>query len=156
MLIQLGDTELKDVATTLSQLSALSAPPVGSSPAPPAPVTTLPPAVAVQATNLYTPLDPGPSSHPRGPPNLGAPVGMPGVGGVGAGGGEDDGGEDMEGDSLSADGGSGAMGADGMGGGRRGGRAATMSNDEWTRQRKDNHVRIPLTLYRGGQELMDC
>jgi len=27
-------------------------------------------------------------------------------------------------------------------GGRRGGRSATMGSDEWSRQRKDNHVRV--------------
>ena len=33
-------------------------------------------------------------------------------------------------------------------GGRRSGRSATMGSDEWSRQRKDNHVGVPsLLLY---------
>jgi hypothetical protein len=80
-------------------------------------------------------LEPGPSSHPRGPPDLGEIGGPP----------QQQqqqqqqpmqGSDDMEdGDLLDENGMSG-----GSAGGRRGSRSATMSNDEWTRQRKDNHV----------------
>jgi len=89
--------------------------------------------------------DPGPSSHPRGPPGLGqmqqqgpqrtppmsdarSPVsdGSPGDGEGGHG--------DMHGSpGASVNGGSGRA---------RTGRAANMSNDEWARQRKDNHKEV--------------
>lgn len=92
--------------------------------------------------------DPGPSSHPQGPPNLGqlsaaasAIQGAPGTR-------SQDGDDRLE--NGSADGAaSGSVDGDGDGqqdkgtsktGGRRGTRGATMTNDEWTRQRKDNHV----------------
>ncbi len=92
--------------------------------------------------------EPGPSSHPRGPPNLGqlsavatalqatahqAPPPQ----------------QQPEEDSLSAGGeGSGGEGdkPSGKTGGRRGGRNPTMTNDEWARIRKDNHVRLSFHL----------
>ena len=84
--------------------------------------------------------DPGPSSHPRGPPNLeqlsavamqAAPVkqqpqpprpedGVP----------EPDGSESPAGAGTTT----------ASTGGRRSARSATMGTDEWSRQRKDNHV----------------
>jgi len=105
--------------------------------------------------------DPGPSTHPRGPPNLNQipvvpppqglpqnPVqggqrrlrtppahrtpgsdGSPGEGGDSAG---------VDGDGMSP-----SAQHDSVPGGRtRGGRAAGMSNDEWARQRKDNHKEV--------------
>ena len=100
--------------------------------------------------------DPGPSTHPRGPPNLNQipvvppPQGLPqntvqrrlrtppahrtpgsdespGDGGDGVGGDGDGMGPPSPNDAV-------------PGGRTRGGRAAGMSNDEWARQRKDNHV----------------
>lgn len=105
--------------------------------------------------------DPGPSTHPRGPPNLnqmsivassqGMPPntvpggqrrlrtppahrtpgsdGSPGEGGDNAG---------VDGEGMSP-----ASPHDSVPNGRtRGGRAAGMSNDEWARQRKDNHKEV--------------
>ncbi|KAH9932846.1 hypothetical protein B0H21DRAFT_760478 [Amylocystis lapponica] len=109
--------------------------------------------------------DPGPSTHPRGPPNLGqlsaaasalqSPTAPPQQGqmpmmrahsqeGDDGMGNDDGGGDGMDGGS----GGEGGADGDkpnssgGKAGGRRGGRSATMSNDEWTRQRKDNHKEV--------------
>ncbi len=117
--------------------------------------------------------DPGPSSHPRGPPNLGqlsavatmqaAPSqqqvqqvqqqqqqqGLPPPGGSHA----DDGGADGNMSSGSPSGKEGGEGEGGQAsasapsGGRRGGRTAAMGSDEWSRQRKDNHVRIYFYEY---------
>jgi hypothetical protein len=90
--------------------------------------------------------DPGPSSHPRGPPGLGqiqqqGPQRTPPMsdarspGSDGSPGDGEGGHGDMHGSpTASNNGGSGRA---------RSGRAANMSNDEWARQRKDNHVRIP-------------
>lgn len=87
--------------------------------------------------------DPGPSSHPRGPPNLGQlsaaaaaavhtttiPTGPP-----------DQEGEEPKKDSDDGDKAKGAP-TSGTGSGRtRGNRTAAMGTDEWARQRKDNHV----------------
>ncbi|KAF9644849.1 hypothetical protein BDM02DRAFT_836933 [Thelephora ganbajun] len=103
--------------------------------------------------------DPGPSTHPRGPPNLNQIQVVPPPQGLPQNhvpGGQrrlrtppahrtpgSDGSPGDIGDNAGVDG-------DGMGppspheagpGGRtRGGRAAGMTNDEWARQRKDNHV----------------
>ncbi|PPQ83217.1 putative transcriptional regulator [Psilocybe cyanescens] len=101
--------------------------------------------------------DPGPSSHPRGPPNLGqlsavamqaapAPIQhqdqQPG---------RQDDGEQAGNTSIGSP--STKDGENGTGefaqpptnaptGGRRGGRSATMGSDEWSRQRKDNHKEV--------------
>jgi hypothetical protein len=88
--------------------------------------------------------DPGPSSHPRGPPNLeqlsnvamqAAPVKQqsqqpprPE--------------EEQDGSQSPAGGGPTSASA----GGRRSARSATMGTDEWSRQRKDNHVSIFISL----------
>jgi len=104
--------------------------------------------------------DPGPSTHPRGPPNLNQisvvppPQGMPQnpvPGGQrrlrtppahrtpGSDGSPGDVGDNpgVEGEGIPP------SPHDGMSGGRtRGGRAAGMSNDEWARQRKDNHKEV--------------
>ena len=93
--------------------------------------------------------EPGPSSHPRGPPNLGelsaiatalqatahqaAPPPQPDDDNMSAGGGDGSGGE-------------GDKPAPTKTGGRRGGRNPTMTNDEWARIRKDNHVRLSFHL----------
>ena len=103
--------------------------------------------------------DPGPSTHPRGPPNLNQisvvhpPQGIPQnpVPGAqrrlrtppahrtsGSDGSPGDAGDNagVEGDGIAPSSPNEAM----PGGRTRGGRAAGMSNDEWARQRKDNHV----------------
>lgn len=98
--------------------------------------------------------DPGPSSHPRGPPNLGqlsavamqaAPVNVQT--------GRQDGNAEnastgsasaKEGDSSEANQ---ATSTSAPTGGRRSGRSATMGSDEWSRQRKDNHVGVLLLLH---------
>jgi bHLH factor len=90
--------------------------------------------------------DPGPSSHPRGPPNLGqlsavamqaAPVIIQQH--------QDDDVPDQgqnvdreDSDSPSAPG----AGTTANTGGRRSARSTTMGSDEWTRQRKDNHKEV--------------
>jgi len=91
--------------------------------------------------------DPGPSSHPRGPPNLGqlsavamqaAPViiqqhqqdSVPDQGQ----------GVDREGSDSPSAPGAGTTTANA--GGRRSTRNTTMGSDEWTRQRKDNHKEV--------------
>lgn len=91
--------------------------------------------------------DPGPSSHPRGPPNLGqlstvAVAAPPAPGPRPA---QPQAQEVEEGDSGAAR--SVSVGKDatpslssGATTTRRGGRSATMGSDEWTRQRKDNHA----------------
>ncbi|KZT66770.1 hypothetical protein DAEQUDRAFT_729901 [Daedalea quercina L-15889] len=97
--------------------------------------------------------DPGPSSHPRGPPNLGQlantalqnappPPGQqpnmrasqepPSAGAPGS----------ANGAPESPDGSDQPASASKPGSARRGGRSATMSNEEWTRQRKDNHKEV--------------
>ncbi|PIL25816.1 transcription factor [Ganoderma sinense ZZ0214-1] len=87
--------------------------------------------------------EPGPSSHPRGPPNLGdlsaiatalqatahqAPPPQPEEDSLSAGGGEGSGGEGDKPAPTKT--------------GRRGGRNPTMTNDEWARIRKDNHKEV--------------
>lgn len=84
-------------------------------------------------------MEPGPSTHPRGPPNLASPSsGAPGSSAP-----VPRSEEDQNGDGQDDDGGT--QSADNekpkSSGGRRNGRSATMTNDEWARQRKDNHVR---------------
>lgn len=144
-----GTNQKEDAAQALSNLAQA---PFG---APQLPVHFPPGA----ATGLPGINDPGPSSHPRGPPNLGQlsavaiqapplnvqqqqphPQAVPRP---------EDSGEQMQ---------NGAVGqpvpkdaqvppasapATTSTGGRRGGRSATMGSDEWTRQRKDNHVWLP-------------
>lgn len=91
--------------------------------------------------------DPGPSSHPRGPPNLGQlsaaaaaavqttaiPTGPPVQEG------EDAKGDSDDGEKLKAGSSSGTGSAR-----TRGNRTAAMGTDEWARQRKDNHVRSSI------------
>ncbi|KAI0702831.1 hypothetical protein C8T65DRAFT_728390 [Cerioporus squamosus] len=101
--------------------------------------------------------EPGPSSHPRGPPNLGqlsavasaiqatvhqaqqaaaaAAAAPPDARAQ-----SHDGTSPQPPDSPSQEGGE--KPASGKGTGRRGGRSAAMSNDEWARIRKDNHKEV--------------
>lgn len=108
--------------------------------------------------------DPGPSSHPRGPPNLGqlSAVAMQATPAAiqhaadqqQQGGARPEDGEAgntsienpsaKEGESGSAEFGQPSTSAPT---GRRGGRSATMGSDEWSRQRKDNHVCLSLRDY---------
>jgi len=97
-------------------------------------------------SNPFPHGDPGPSSHPRGPPNLGdlsaiasqsqpisatrtqqLPQDM------------DDGGSDGEEGNEMKDA---KMSPPAPTSGKRGGRSATMGSEEWTRQRKDNHKEV--------------
>lgn len=108
--------------------------------------------------NPFPGADPGPSTHPRGPPNLNQIVAPPqtippnsapgqrrlrtppGHRAPGTDGSPGEGGE-----NAGAEGDGGAPGSphDGVPSGRsRGGRASGMSNDEWARQRKDNHKEV--------------
>jgi hypothetical protein len=95
-------------------------------------------------SNSFPHSDPGPSSHPRGPPNLGdlsalasqsQPIPAPRtqpmrheMDDVSDG---DEGNESKE-----------AKPSPSATTGKRGGRSATMGSEEWTRQRKDNHVSV--------------
>ena len=106
------------------------------------------------------PSEPGPSSHPRGPPNLGqlsavasaiqatvhqAQQAAAAAAAADAHPPSQDDTSPQSPDSPSQDGTD--KPASGKSGGRRGGRSAAMSNDEWARIRKDNHVRrssVPL------------
>jgi len=92
--------------------------------------------------------EPGPSSHPRGPPNLGQglPNAPPPLSDLHNDMDMSDGGGEMNGDQHSMESVIGPNGEEKPssknGGGRRSGRSATMSNDEWARQRKDNHKEV--------------
>jgi hypothetical protein len=132
----------EDAAQTLSNLSQAAFPP-----------QQLP--VTQQLPHHYMPnvSDPGPSSHPRGPPNLGQ---LSAVAASGAAQGQPPMSDDL--DDLPSDGEGSTGKASGLppasatssptgrnGATRSRGRASTMGSDEWTRQRKDNHVRrLPL------------
>ncbi|KAL1943295.1 hypothetical protein VTO73DRAFT_4370 [Trametes versicolor] len=101
------------------------------------------------------PSEPGPSSHPRGPPNLGqlsavatalqatAPQPPPSAEGAPPsasqdGGQPQDSPEPEDGDSPDTE----RPTSTGKSGGRRNGRSSTMTNDEWARVRKDNHKEV--------------
>jgi len=147
--VQLTEQGKEDAAQTLSNLSQtpFSQPP---------PTQTLSYTAVAGIPGIN---DPGPSSHPRGPPNLGQlsavamqaapatlvpgqippqqpqhPHPMPQ---------HEDGGTEDEGVG-GQDGQSGSPGAGTTPGttGRRGARSAAMGTDEWTRQRKDNHKEV--------------
>lgn len=92
--------------------------------------------------NQSNPFDAGPSSHPRGPPNLGQLSALasqsPPLSAARAQG-------QQEGEEMGSDGdedNKGGNQASPQPGTKRGGRSATMGSEEWTRQRKDNHVSI--------------
>ncbi|KAH9931632.1 uncharacterized protein BXZ73DRAFT_77656 [Epithele typhae] len=92
------------------------------------------------------PSEPGPSSHPRGPPNLGQLSALASVLQATAhaapqpmGNDPNDAGQQSDGDDSSPDG---DKGSPTKSSGRRGGRSATMTNDEWARIRKDNHKEV--------------
>ncbi|KAG6897171.1 hypothetical protein C0993_007730 [Termitomyces sp. T159_Od127] len=136
----------EDAAQTLSNLSAQQPPfPPGAFP-PPHPAGGLP------GIN-----DPGPSSHPRGPPNLGQlsavamsaspptsappPPQMPGQPG--------DSEDERRAAAVAAAAAQAAVNSDikpsvqaSTATRGRGGRSAMMGSDEWTRQRKDNHKEV--------------
>ncbi|RDX41600.1 hypothetical protein OH76DRAFT_1449535 [Lentinus brumalis] len=101
--------------------------------------------------------EPGPSSHPRGPPNLGQLSAVASViqatvhqaqqaqaaataAALDAHAPSEDGTSPQPEDGHSQDGGE--KPASGKTSGRRGGRSAAMSNDEWARIRKDNHKEV--------------
>ncbi|GJE89040.1 bHLHzip domain-containing protein [Phanerochaete sordida] len=91
----------------------------------------LPPGVPIFQGQYAQPgMEPGPSSHPRGPPNLGGMASSSNVPPSGSDGDSDHGDQSPDGDKPKSS------------GGRRAGRSATMSNDEWARQRKDNHKEV--------------
>lgn len=100
----------------------------------PTPFPSHPPGQAIPGIG-----DPGPSSHPRGPPNLGQLSAAAAAAGqtppipTGPLGQE---GEDANGDGDDSDKPKGGSGS----GRTRGNRPAAMGTDEWARQRKDNHV----------------
>ncbi|KAL0576688.1 basic helix-loop-helix protein [Marasmius crinis-equi] len=103
-----------------------------------APPGTFPPGFPATAS------EPGPNSHPRGPPNLGHLTGtqIPPVQPLGpsAPGAEDDDGEMSDGKGKDEGSPSATPTA---GSNRRAGRnGAAMGSDEWTRQRKDNHKEV--------------
>lgn len=87
--------------------------------------------------------DPGPSSHPRGPPNLGqlsaaaaAAVQTPAMPPPPVQDSDEANIDSDDPDKLKT------VSTSGTGSGRtRGNRTAAMGTDEWARQRKDNHVR---------------
>ncbi|KAI0791066.1 hypothetical protein C8Q75DRAFT_759177 [Abortiporus biennis] len=87
--------------------------------------------------------EPGPSSHPRGPPTLGQFSASP-TSALRQG--AEDEGQSMEMEDPASQGGEGSPSPDdkpsSKPAGRRGGRSATMTNDEWARQRKDNHKEV--------------
>jgi len=90
---------------------------------------------------------PGPASHPNGPPNMGQP---PQTSAVRTEVPEGEQTQPLDGDSQQTndsqlDGGDTQDESDKTGkplSGRRSGRSATMTNEEWTRQRKDNHKEV--------------
>jgi len=132
---QLADGTLKeDAAQTLSNLSQFSQ--GGTGP------------------GGFRVSDPGPSSHPHGPPNLGhlAQGGMPqNVNMLGTGGmpnppppapSGDDGEDGDDGEYVDKPEPTEAPPRKSTGGGKRGRGGATMGSDEWSRQRKDNHKEV--------------
>ncbi|THH26386.1 hypothetical protein EUX98_g7803 [Antrodiella citrinella] len=86
---------------------------------------------------------PGPASHPNGPPNMGQPIHTSSIRTEVSDGGEqtqplDDSQEQMDGGDDQDESDKNSKGLSG----RRSGRNATMTNEEWTRQRKDNHKEV--------------
>ena len=146
-----GQGNKEDAAQALSNLSQNSSP-FGT----PQLSLQYPPPTGLPGIN-----DPGPSSHPRGPPNLGqlsavamqaTPVNVqqqqprPEDG-------TPDQGQISSANSIDKDGSASpsAAGPTTTGaGGRRGARSATMGSDEWSRQRKDNHVNIFSFIFLSG------
>lgn len=104
--------------------------------------------------NQSNPFDAGPSSHPRGPPNLGQLSALasqsPPLSAARAQG-------QQEGDEMGSDGDednkAGNQGSP-QPGTKRGGRSATMGSEEWTRQRKDNHVSFSSPMFDESLQLM--
>ncbi|KDR78307.1 hypothetical protein GALMADRAFT_245424 [Galerina marginata CBS 339.88] len=139
----------EDAAQTLSNLAAQVSSPFGAH----LPVHYQPTATGLPGIN-----DPGPSSHPRGPPNLGqlsavamqatpATIQHQNLQQVPRQ--DDPNGEQAQnsGSPSAKDGESGSADPNQTStptstGGRRGGRSAAMGSDEWSRQRKDNHKEV--------------
>ena len=142
----------ENAAEALSALGALGQAQVSNSPAggpsglpfplqkqqPPPP----PPGHAQQALALLSLAEPGPSSHPNGPPNLGQLSALAAAAGVGAVSVSDSQGRPSEGskgdEPKSAD----STPTTSVQTRSRGARSANMGSDEWARQRKDNHVGV--------------
>jgi len=138
----------EDAAQTLSNLSQATFPPQHQLP-------VQYPGPGPGGLNHLGQIDSGPSTHPRGPPNLGQLGSVPGVGGMQGSPQMDmsNGRQEMEEGGSDGDEGGGnhsGPGGDGQGpnpssgsGGKsRGSRSATMGSDEWSRQRKDNHKEV--------------
>lgn len=139
-IIRLDQGDLKDSSAAAEALSHLSQ---GFSPVP----GQFPPGILSNQLPLQHPMggEPGPSSHPRGPPNLGQLSAIASALQASAHQGqspEEDGAQN-DGDEGSPEA-SDKPGSSGKTSGRRGGRSAAMSNDEWARIRKDNHVCTPF------------
>ncbi|PSR73012.1 hypothetical protein PHLCEN_2v11116 [Hermanssonia centrifuga] len=126
----------KDAAETLSNMSQAAA--------------GYPPLQPNGVPMYYQAMEPGPSTHPRGPPALGnmpqmpsgmAPAPPPTSARMHTDGNDSQhAGSDGQQGEDSGDGGE--KGSTPKGTSRRNGRNQTMSNDEWTRQRKDNHKEV--------------
>ncbi|KAJ3520726.1 hypothetical protein NM688_g9122 [Phlebia brevispora] len=127
-----GDPKDSVAAETLSNLSQSASP-----------YHHMPPGMPMY--QHYPGMDPGPSSHPRGPPSLGNGTQLPTAGppppvrspteaeaqqNLGADGQQVPSSPTQDGDKPKS------------ASGRRNGRSATMTNDEWARQRKDNHKEV--------------
>ncbi|TFY61661.1 hypothetical protein EVG20_g6973 [Dentipellis fragilis] len=151
---------LKEAAAeTLSNLAQASPTSIATAAATFAPV--YPPPHPGSAHGLPAISDPGPSSHPRGPPNLGQLSALASaVQGMRAQAQEaeeeaEEGGEEGQGSPSSQQNaeqqqeGGGAGGQQPTSTSRPRGRNINMGSEEWARQRKDNHVRGSFPSVRG-------
>jgi hypothetical protein len=111
-----------------------------------------------QALALLSLAEPGPSSHPNGPPNLGQLSALAAAAGGSSAAPIPDS-QTRSSDVKSAGSSEGPKGTEPSSAvppptRTRGARSANMGSDEWARQRKDNHVRfIPVQFLRGVQIL---
>ena len=152
-LIDEQGTLKESAAEALSALGALGQPPsntpAGGPSGLPFPVPKQQsPVHSQQALALLSLAEPGPSSHPNGPPNLGQ------LSALAAAAGGSSAAPVPESQTRSSDVKSTAAGEAPKGAEppsatptptrTRGARSANMGSDEWARQRKDNHVRLPL------------
>jgi len=136
-----GDGKDSDAAQTLSNLSQAN---FASSHQLP----QLAHQLSLGQSNPFPHGDPGPSSHPRGPPNLGdlsalASQSQP-ISSTRAQTRRqemDDGSDGEDGNEIKDP----KSSPPATTTGKRGARSATMGSEEWTRQRKDNHVSILLS-----------
>lgn len=149
-LIDEQGTLKESAAEALSALGALGQPPTntpaGGPSGLPFPVSKQQsPVHSQQALALLSLAEPGPSSHPNGPPNLGQ------LSALAAAAGGSSAAPVPESQTRSSDVKSASAGEASKGGEpasasptptrTRGARSANMGSDEWARQRKDNHVR---------------